>query len=216
MNIPPSPDRQRDAVERDLLPRLELDPTEPTNPVVVLFVPSPWSIVGAGNSAAVFAHPDFPGRVVKVYAPGCEGCAEEIEVYRRLGEHPSFSYCFGSGDNYLILKRFHGVTFYDCLPRGIEIPPIAIDDIDRALGYARDRGLQPHDVHGRNVMVQDGRGVVVDVSDFLDDGLEGNSWRDLKRGYRWIYRPFFAWLPVRVPYFVLNGVRKLHFKLRRS
>lgn len=40
-------------------------------------------------------------------------------------------------------------------------------DINKALEYAREQGLTPCDVHGKNVMMEKGRGYVVDVSDFL-------------------------------------------------
>jgi hypothetical protein len=80
------------------------------------------------------------------------------------------------------------VTWYDCLHQGIPIPPQAVHDavhdIDLALDYARNRGLFPHDVHGRNVMVSYGRGVVVDVSNFLNPA-PCRAWEDVKRAYRW-------------------------------
>ncbi|MGD1902192.1 MAG: serine/threonine protein kinase [Geitlerinemataceae cyanobacterium] len=212
----PSLDRQYDTIERGLLPELVVERVTPNDPVVVKHLPEPWEIVGTGNYAAVFAHPEFSDRVVKVYAPGCPGIEEEIEVYQRLGEHPAYSRCYGSGENFLILRRIYGVTFYDCLPRGIKIPPIAIEDIDRALAYARDRGLTPHDVHGRNVMLCDGRGVMVDVSDFLVDEDRDKAWQDLRWAYRWIYRPFLAWRPVRVSYSLLDLIRKVHLWMRRS
>lgn len=52
------------------------------------------------------------------------------------------------------------------MKQGILITEQAIRDIDIALDYARSRGLHPHDVHAKNVMVNDGRGLIVDVSDF--------------------------------------------------
>jgi len=212
----PSLELQYAAIERELLPRLSIERVTPIDPVVVRQIPEPWQTIGTGNYAAVVAHPSYPDRVVKIYAPGCPGIEEEIEVYRCLGEHPAFSYCYGHGENYLILRRIYGVTFYDCLPHGVRIPPIAIDDIDRALGYARDRGLTPHDVHGRNVMLSNGRGIMVDVSDFLSDDPQDTAWEDLRWAYHWIYRPFIARRPLRVSYAVLDWVRRLHLWLRRS
>jgi len=58
----------------------------------------------------------------------------------------------------------------------------------------------PHDVHGRNVMMLSGRGLVVDVSDFLDEET-CSKWNDLK-AYYWLYRPLFSPFRLRVPYFV--------------
>ena len=104
------------------------------------------------------------------------------------------------------MKRLSGVTLYDCLHRGIAIPPQVIRDIDAALAYVEQRGLFPHDVHGRNVMQSGGRGMVVDVSDFLN-ATPCRAWQDVKRAYWWVYRPIFLPLRLRLPYFLLDWVR---------
>ncbi|WP_228040929.1 PhoP regulatory network YrbL family protein [Nodosilinea sp. LEGE 07088] len=197
-----------------LLPGLRLESINPHNPVVVHRVPMPWQCLGAGNYAAVFAHPDYPDQVVKVYAPGRPGIEAEIEVYRRLGEHGAFSHCYVSGANFLVLKRLLGITLYDALHQGVPIAPQVIHDVDAALDYARQRGLFPHDVHGRNVMQWDGRGVVVDVSDFLN-AAPCRAWQDVKRAYWWIYRPFFLPLGLHLPYVLLDWVRAGYRLLRR-
>ncbi|MBD2114745.1 MULTISPECIES: serine/threonine protein kinase [Cyanophyceae] len=193
-------------VRQELLPNLHLESIDPCDPVVVHRLPAPWSCLGAGNYAAVFLHPDHPDQVVKVYAPGRPGIEAEVEVYRRLGEHPAFSQCYFSETPFLILRRLPGVNLYDSLHRGIDIPPQVIRDIDAALAYARQRGLFPHDVHGRNVMQHEGRGVVVDVSDFLNSAPD-RAWQDVKRAYWWIYRPLFRPLGLRMPYVMLDWVR---------
>jgi hypothetical protein len=163
-----------------LLPSLHIESLEPFNPVVVHHVPAPWILLGAGNYAAVLCHPEVPDQVVKVYAPGRPGLKEEVEVYRRLGLHPAFSQCLYTGENFLVLKRLHGITLYDCLHRGIPIPERVIKDIDAALDFARQQGLFPHDVHGRNVMVGQQGGLVVDVSDFLHQE-PCKAWDDVKK-----------------------------------
>lgn len=201
-------------VYQELLPALRIESASPHDPVVVRHVPAPWQLLGRGNYAAVVGHPDHPERVVKVYAPGRPGFEAEREVYRRLGEHPAYSRCFYAEDGFLVLRRLHGVTLYDAVHRGLPIPPRVIDDIDRALGYARERGLHPHDVHGRNVMMDDGRGIVVDVSDFLK-GEDCTKWEDLKKAYRRVYRPFFMRLRLPVPYFLLDLVRLVYRLFRR-
>lgn len=192
-------------VEEGLLPKLELESIAPYDPVVVRHLPKPWKLLGAGNYAAVMTHPDFFRMVVKVYAPGRPGLEDETEVYRRLGRHAAYSECYHTGKGYLILRRLSGVTLYNCLLRGIPIPRQVIRDIDAALAYARERGLNPTDVHGKNVMLQDGRGIVVDVSDFLE--VEPCSmWDDLKKAYDRFYFPFLHHLPI--PEFLLTAVRK--------
>jgi len=69
-------------------------------------------------------------------------------------------------------------------------------------------------VHGRNVMMQDGRGLVVDVSDFLEEE-DCMKWEDLKRAYHRIYRPILMPLHLRVPYFALDLTRALYRTFRR-
>lgn len=201
-------------VHEGLLPELRIESPSPNDPVVVRHLPRPWRLIGRGNYAAVVAHPDHPELVVKVYAPGRPGADAEREVYRRLGGHPAYSRCFHSEDGFLVLRQLHGVTLYDAVHRGLPIPARVIEDIDEALEHARSRGLHPHDVHGRNVMMHDGRGLVVDVSDFLKEE-DCTKWEDLKTAYRRVYRPFFMRLRLRVPYWLLDLVRLAYRLFRR-
>jgi hypothetical protein len=203
-----------ESIHQELLPRLRIESLDPHDPVAVHQFPPPWQLVGAGNYAAVFYHPNYPNQVVKIYAPGRPGLPEELEVYRRLGSHPAFSECLHAGENFLVLKRLYGVTLYDSMHLGLRIPRQVIKDIDQALDYARVRGLYPHDVHGRNVMMHEGRGLVVDVSDFLHEEA-CSAWDDLKKAYYWLYVPFFSPLRLRLPYFVLNFIRKSYRLFRR-
>ncbi|MCI3926901.1 serine/threonine protein kinase [Paenibacillus sp. TRM 82003] len=205
-------------VYEELLPNFKVESVDPHDPVVVTRLPVPWKLLGRGNYAAVVVHPEHPDRVVKVYAPGREGWEEEVEVYRRLGNHPAYSECLHADEDVrlLILRRLYGKTLYECVLKGIRIPKAAIDDVDRALEYARDRGLNPHDVHGKNVMLtNEGRGVVVDVSDFLQPD-RCNMWRDMKRAYYRIYLPFLHDRPVAIPDSLMNGVRKGYRMLRKG
>lgn len=196
-----------ESVRAELLPNLRIESIAPHDPVVVHYLPSPWQLIGTGNYAAVVYHPDHPSLVVKIYAPGRPGFEEEVEVYHRLGSHPAFSECFYASDGFLILKRLHGTTLYDCIQQGVPIPEQVIRDIDEALDYARGRGLYPHDIHGRNVMMHSGRGLVVDISDFLHEET-CNKWNNLKKAYYLLYRPVLSPLRVRVPSSALNVVRK--------
>lgn len=107
----------------------------------------------------------------------------------------------------------HGVTLYDCLHRGLRIPVRVILDIDRALDYARDKGLNPHDVHGKNVMMHEGQGLVADISDFLEREPD-SAWDDFKRFYFWIYRPLLAPVRVPIPLSLLDFSRFVYRQLR--
>jgi hypothetical protein len=195
-------------VEQTLLPQLELESVDPHDPVAVRRIPAPWELLGTGNYAAVLVHPDWPERAVKVYAPGRPGLSAEVEVYRRLGRHPAFSECYHAGDTYLVLKRLQGKTLFECFHRGIPIPERVIREIDKGLADAEERGLHPHDVHAKNVlMTPDGRGLVADISDFLEPTSDG-KWEDLKQAYFRFYRPWLYRHPVPIPLWVLNLIRK--------
>lgn len=211
-------DRLIEIVDQELIPKLQIESIAPHDPVKISYLPYPWQKLGAGNYAAVVYHPDYPNWVVKIYAPGRPGFEEEVEVYRRLGSHPAYSECLYAKDGLLILKRLYGVTLYDSIQRGLRIPKPVIQDIDEALEYARMRGLYPHDVHGRNVMMYEGRGLVVDISDFLHED-KCAKWDNLKRAYYWLYRPILAPLRLKIPYFLLDAVRKVYrffSKLKKS
>lgn len=201
INLPPL-----DVIKK-LVDTVKIASINPYNPVVVLQTPQPWQLLGAGNYAGVFQHPNYNSVVVKIYAPGRIGWEEEVEVYRRLGSHQAFSQCFYAEPNWLVLKKLNGVTFYDCLHLGLKIPKQVIKDIDLALEYATSKGLKPHDVHGRNVMMSEDKGLVVDVSDFLNSSPCG-AWQDLKKAYYWLYLPLFSWHHLPVPYWLLDLIRR--------
>ncbi|MBC2582519.1 serine/threonine protein kinase [Clostridium sp. DJ247] len=194
-------------VEEQLLKHISVKSITPYNPVKVDSIPTPWILLGTGNYAAVLYHPDFEDLVVKIYAEGRSGIQEEIHVYRKLGHHPAYSQCFHHGENYLILKRLKGNTLYDCLRKGITIKEKVIIDVDKALEYAVKQGLHPHDVHVKNVMVIEGRGVIADVSDFLKQG-DCSIWEDLKNVYYKVYRKYLYKLAIPIPYIILELIRK--------
>ncbi|WP_019508257.1 hypothetical protein [Pleurocapsa sp. PCC 7319] len=191
---------------QQLVDIVEIKSINPHNPVQVFHIPQPWQLIGTGNYAAVFTHAEYLEIVIKIYAPGRPGWAEEVEVYRRLGYHQAFSQCFYAEENWLVLKRLHGVTLYDCMHIGQKIPRQVIEDIDRALDYAKSQGLTPHDVHGRNVMMFENKGLVVDISDFLDLSPCW-AWKDLKTAYYWLYLPLFSWHRLSIPYWLLDKIR---------
>jgi hypothetical protein len=73
-NLPPL-----DLVHK-LAARAKIESINPHDPVQVTQTPSPWQLLGAGNYAAVFTHPNYQDVVIKVYASGRSGWAEEVEV----------------------------------------------------------------------------------------------------------------------------------------
>lgn len=194
-------------VERDLLPQIQLTALSPFNPILVINGSNSWKTIGSGNYAGVFAHDSNPEWVVKVYGRNPEELKKEIDVYKRLGYHESYSSLYAYGENYLVLKRLEGITLFDAVVKGKPIPETVIEDIEAGLAYARLVGLNPYDVHGKNVVMYKGRGYIVDVSDFYKQGF-CRKWHDLKKAYYKIYRPFIYKHHPPIPFFIVEGVRK--------
>ncbi|MNM14045.1 hypothetical protein D3C81_242470 [compost metagenome] len=208
-------DKLLNSIHEELLEGLILESIDPEEPIKVREVPESWRLLGSGNYAAVLYHPEYEDYAVKIYAPGRPGIREEAEVYTRLGSHPAFSELMHDGGSFLVLRRLRGITFYDCIKRGVPIAEQAVRDIDEALRDAKARGLHPHDVHAKNVMQLDGRGLVVDISDFLkrEDCM---MWEDFKKAYYRLYRPLASRHAVPVPDAVLQAVRRGYRLWRKS
>lgn len=182
-----------------LLKKIDIQSNPDNQPVTVGSVPSPLTVVGTGTDAVVVRHPDFPRLVFKVYAEGSSQAREnEYTAYRRLGRSPYFPVCYGEGSFYLVLSYEEGPTLYDCLVQGIPIPEQVIDDVEKARVYARQVGLNPRDIHLKNVLLQKGHAKLLDVSEYVKAGNDGR-WDHLVQAYRNFYsliegRPIPVWL----------------------
>jgi hypothetical protein len=143
--------------------------------------------IGIGTDAAVFQSIDVPNYAFKMYATDkAEKIQIEKKVYETLGNSPYFSTCFGSKDHYLVLSFEDGITLYDCLLQGIPIPQQVIKDVDDAREYARQKGLNPRDIHLKNVFLQNGRAKIIDVSEYVQPGND-LRWEHLKKAYDQYY-----------------------------
>ncbi len=143
--------------------------------------------IGIGTDAAVFQSIDVPTYAFKMYADDkIEKIQIEKKVYELLGDSPYFSTCFGFKDHYLVLNFEEGINLYDCLVQGIPIPKQIIKDIDDAREYARQKGLNPRDIHLKNILLQNGRAKIIDVSEYIQPGNDFR-WEHLKKGYNRYY-----------------------------
>jgi hypothetical protein len=194
-------------IGNELLPNIQLSTEGPFDPIIVKNTSNTWKTIGSGNYAGVFLHRSNPNWVVKVYGRNPEDLKKEVEVYKKLGNHPSFSSLIDYGDNYLILKRIDGVNLFNAVVKGVRIPESVIHDVDEGIAYARSVGLNPFDVHGKNVVMSNGRGYIVDVSDFYKQG-KCRKWDDLKKAYYKIYLPIIYKYNIAIPFFIVNSVRK--------
>ncbi|KKI90199.1 hypothetical protein WQ54_19615 [Bacillus sp. SA1-12] len=194
-------------IKNELIKNVKIISKDPYDPVYVTNIPNGWKIIGKGNFAAVFTHFSLDGRVVKVYAENRYGIKEEILAYKKLGNLTAFSKLFEYGDRYLVLKRLNGITLYQALIEGVYIPHSVIEDVDKAIEDAKQLGLNPTDIHGKNVMMKDGKGFIVDVSDFLKP-YNCPKWKHFKRFYYFLYLPLFKIMNIPIPYWFLEIIRK--------
>ncbi|HEU4965383.1 MAG TPA: serine/threonine protein kinase [Bacilli bacterium] len=190
-----------------LVPDVSVHSVNPRDPVIVSAHPETWRCIGVGNSAAVFQPKDRPDLAVKVYARDrAEIAAREASIYRQLGDSAYFPHYYGHGDRYLVIEYRQGINLYDCLVQGHFIPEQVIRDVDAAIAYARERGLNPSDIHVKNVLVHEGRGYLVDVSDYTNPDV-CKRWDTLKKAYYEyyldLYKPGLA-----VPNWILETIRK--------
>jgi len=162
--------------------------SNPNNePVTIIGNAEDMKCVGIGTDAAVFRSENAPSYAFKLYAKDkAAKVMMEESVYRQLGDSPFFSTCFGSNGNCLILSYEEGKTLFDCILEGIHIPEQVIQDVDEAREYARSKGLNPRDIHLKNVLLQNGRAKIIDVSEYV---ISGNDfrWEHLKKGYEQYY-----------------------------
>jgi hypothetical protein len=156
--------------------------------VTIEWLPPVLRLVGYGTDAVVVSHPQLPGHVFKVYAPETAALAEdEYHCYQRLAGSPFFSSCPGRGDFYLVLSYEPGPTLYQCLVEGIPVTEQVMADVEAARRYARLVGLHPKDIHLKNVLVQDGRAKILDLSKYVLPGDDDPVWETLAEGYRRYY-----------------------------
>lgn len=180
--------------------------SNPNNePVTIIGEAENLKCVGIGTDAAVFWSEHTPAYAFKLYAKDKSAkVMVEESVYRKLGNSPFFSTCFGSNGNCLVLSYEEGKTLFECILEGIHIPEQAINDVEEAREYARSKGLNPRDIHLKNILLQNGRAKIIDVSEYT---MSGNDcrWEHLKKGYEQYYHLIDG---KSVPIGVVETVRK--------
>ncbi|HAQ07294.1 MAG TPA: serine/threonine protein kinase, partial [Bacillus bacterium] len=113
--------------------------------------------------------------------------AEEAEIYKELTDTPFFPHLYDSGSNYLVIDYVQGTTLFNCLIEGIPIENSHIKEVDDALQLARERGLNPSDIHLRNIIVTpEGSVRLIDVARFRQT-KNCSQWGDLKAAFYKFY-----------------------------
>ncbi|SDM69116.1 serine/threonine protein kinase [Sediminibacillus halophilus] len=187
------------------LSQIEVHSTTDNKLVTVTGSMNGLTIAGIGTDAAVFRFHSLPGYAFKLYAN--EKIAKktiEYQVYQQLGQNRHFPVCYDAGDRYLVLSYEPGITLYDCLVRGISIPRQLITDVEAARQYVRSSGLNPRDIHLKNILMQNGRAKLLDVSEYIKSGSD-YRWDHLKKGYD-LYYHLIEGKPV--PIWLIDRIRK--------
>lgn len=166
--------------------------------------------IGMGTDAAVFVYQPLPDYAYKLYAAeAIPKKLAEIEVYQALAGSTYFPVFYGSGERYVVISNESGITLYDCLIQGVPVPKQVIDDVEAARQFVRERGLNPRDIHLKNVLFQNGRGKVLDVSEYIQSGND-KRWEHLVWAYDNLY-PFIE--GKKIPISILEAVKKRYYRL---
>lgn len=171
---------------------------------------SSLQLIGTGRSAFVFRIKSSD-KAIKVFFPDYIDVAkEEAEIYKMLQDIHYFPAIYETGLNYIVMDYIDGSTLFECMTRGISITPDHINEIDTALSLASDLGLNPSDIHLRNIFITStGEIKLIDVARYRQV-KDCRQWRNLKKAYRQFYRKRF--FLKKIPYPVLNAVAFLYKK----
>ncbi|KKE77908.1 serine/threonine protein kinase [Bacilli bacterium] len=192
-------------IVRDSLSEINVFSNPNNGPVTISGHAKDLKCIGVGTDAAVFQSFKVPAFAFKKYAKNkVDKVKAEADVYEKLGDSPFFSTCFASYDEYLVLSYEEGNTLFDCVLQGIHIPEQVIDDVEAAREYVRSKGLNPRDIHLKNILLQNGRAKILDVSEYIQPGNDFR-WEHLKKGYEQYYHLIDG---NSVPFWLVETVRK--------
>ena len=167
-------------------------------------------LVGTGRSAFVFRIKTTT-KAIKVFFPDLIHIAkEEAAIYKVLQDITYFPSIYDSGLNYIVMDYIDGQTLFECMTRGKLITSAHINEIDYALSLASNLGLNPSDIHLRNIFItSNDEIIIIDVARFRQT-KNCRQWDNLKKAYHQVYtRRFFA---KKMPALLLNIVAFLYKK----
>ncbi|GAF11430.1 serine/threonine protein kinases [Bacillus sp. JCM 19045] len=170
------------------------------------------TFLGMGRSAVVFKLKHEP-RVIKVFYPPFEQTAvQEKQNYDKVQGIRFYPKIYESGPNYLVMDFIAGKTFFQCLAEGIPLKDSYVKQVDTALVEARNKGLNPSDIHLHNLLVMsDDQVRIIDIARFSQT-KRCQQWHDLKKGYQMHYHRFY--FPKKVPKWLMNGVAWFYQRLK--
>lgn len=167
-------------------------------------------LIGTGRSAFVFRISNS-SKAIKVFFPDFTYIAkEEAEIYKVLQDIPFFPTIFDSGLNYIVMDFIEGRTLFECVNQGIPITTDHIKEIDDALLLASSKGLNPSDIHLRNIFITSNNDIkLIDVARFRQT-KNCTQWSDLKSAYLLYYKKRL--FPKKIPATIMNTVAFIYKK----
>lgn len=180
----------------------------PDNQLIhIQFIPQGYTIVGIGTDAVILQHPSESNYVFKIFSPhNLHPMHNEYLAYQKIGTSPYFSKCYYKGARFLVLRFEEGPTLYKCLLEGIFIPEQIIDDVESACVHAREAGLNPRDIHLKNIILQNDRAKLIDISEYVQPGSD-LRWMHLVEAYRQFY-PLIR--GKKIPHHLIETVKKFY------
>ncbi|MDI2586851.1 protein kinase family protein [Psychrobacillus sp. NEAU-3TGS] len=167
-------------------------------------------LIGTGRSAFVFKI-KTTDKAMKIFFPRFTHLAkEEGEIYKILQGVSYYPSIYFSGVNHIVMDFIDGHTLFECITYGEEITVGHIKEIDYALSLASARGLNPSDIHLRNIFItSNGEIKIIDVARFRQ-AKDCVQWYFLKKAYQRYYVK--AYFPKKISAFILNTIAYLYKK----
>lgn len=169
---------------------------------------SALQLIGAGRSAYVFKVQDEQV-ALKVFFPEKAHIAEEeAAIYNKLPKNSYYPHLYEVGKNYIAIDYLDGLTLFQSLENGIYIPEEKIHAINDALDMARNVGLNPSDIHLKNIIITSQQEVkLIDVARFRQTKKD-RQWDDLQKVY---FRGYVkSYFPKKIPRPILNCVAAVY------
>lgn len=167
-------------------------------------------LVGTGRSAFVFKIKSL-NKAIKIYFPEFLYIAkEEAEIYKTLQNISYYPTIHESGSNYIVMDYIEGLTLFECISYGEPVTSAHIQEIDYALSLAVNQGLNPSDIHLRNIFITSiGEIKLIDVARFRQR-KKCMQWNDLKKAYYYLYQK--RYFPKKITAQQLNIIAFLYKK----
>lgn len=117
---------------------------------------------------------------------------------------PYYSRIYEEGNNYIAMDYIERNTLFQCLEKGIIVTKNKIQEVDEALEQARQRGLNPSDIHLKNIILTPKNEIkIIDVARFRQKKKD-RQWDDLRKAYDCLYTK--RYFPKKIPAKVLNTI----------